>query len=111
MHLRGAPAQEPRRLEIRADGVARLLRRLAPGQLEQPGHGQIELGHRLGLAGQHLLEAAAQHVLRVAPRVALVLDEAVERFDWVLHAYVLMGNHVHLLLTPARADFPLVFFA
>lgn len=27
-----------------------------------------------------------------------------ERFECAVHAYVLMGNHVHLLLTPARAD-------
>lgn len=27
-----------------------------------------------------------------------------ERFESAVHAYVLMGNHVHLLLTPARAD-------
>jgi putative transposase len=27
-----------------------------------------------------------------------------QRFECAVHAYVLMGNHVHLLLTPARAD-------
>ena len=27
-----------------------------------------------------------------------------ERFECAVHAYVLMGNHVHLLFTPARAD-------
>lgn len=32
------------------------------------------------------------------------LHEACERHDCDLHAYVLMTNHVHLLLTPARRD-------
>lgn len=27
-----------------------------------------------------------------------------ERFDCAVHAYVLMGNHVHLLVTPGRAN-------
>lgn len=35
-----------------------------------------------------------------------LLRGALERFECALHAYVLMGNHVHLLLTPARADGP-----
>ncbi len=30
------------------------------------------------------------------------LDEALRREDTALHAYVLMGNHFHLLLTPER---------
>ncbi|MCC6710269.1 MAG: hypothetical protein IT492_22145 [Gammaproteobacteria bacterium] len=34
-----------------------------------------------------------------------------EAWECAIDAYVLMGNHVHLLLTPARADFLLVFFA
>lgn len=29
-----------------------------------------------------------------------VLSEALDRFDVDLHAYVLMTNHVHLLMTP-----------
>ncbi len=32
------------------------------------------------------------------------LDEACERHGCVLHAYVLMTNHVHLLLTPEKRD-------
>lgn len=32
------------------------------------------------------------------------LGEALERERYRLHAYVLMTNHVHLLLTPERAD-------
>ncbi|MDH4190011.1 MAG: transposase, partial [Betaproteobacteria bacterium] len=32
----------------------------------------------------------------------LLRDEA-KRLDCTVHAYVLMGNHVHLLLTPAQA--------
>ena len=32
------------------------------------------------------------------------LGELAERFGCAIHAYVLMTNHVHLLLTPARAD-------
>ena len=32
------------------------------------------------------------------------LDEAVRDVSCALHAYVLMTNHVHLLLTPQRAD-------
>ena len=32
------------------------------------------------------------------------LGEAVTEFDCALHAYVLMTNHVHLLLTPRHAD-------
>ena len=27
-----------------------------------------------------------------------LLEDAVERFDWLVYAYCLMGNHVHLLL-------------
>ena len=32
------------------------------------------------------------------------LEEALERYDCALHAYVLMTNHVHLLVTPNRKD-------
>ena len=32
------------------------------------------------------------------------LGEAVTEFDCALHAYVLMTNHVHLLLTPRKAE-------
>ena len=31
-------------------------------------------------------------------RFLLVLKRVVERFRWCLHAYVLMGNHHHLLV-------------
>ncbi len=33
-----------------------------------------------------------------------LLGRGLERFACALHAYVLMGNHVHLLVTPARAE-------
>jgi len=33
-----------------------------------------------------------------------ILDEACERFECDIHAYVLMTNHVHLLITPYRED-------
>src|SRR5882672_568377 len=32
------------------------------------------------------------------------LGEALAEFDCALHAYVLMTNHVHLLLTPGKAE-------
>ena len=32
------------------------------------------------------------------------LDEFATKFDCAIHAYALMTNHVHLLLTPQRAD-------
>jgi putative transposase len=32
------------------------------------------------------------------------LEEALHNHDCKLHAYVLMTNHVHLLLTPKKAD-------
>jgi putative transposase len=32
------------------------------------------------------------------------LNQALERFEVDLHAYVLMSNHVHLLMTPASQD-------
>jgi putative transposase len=32
------------------------------------------------------------------------LEELADRFDCAVHAYVLMTNHVHLLLTPAAAE-------
>ncbi len=32
------------------------------------------------------------------------LQELAERFECAVHAYVLMTNHVHLLVTPAEAD-------
>lgn len=32
------------------------------------------------------------------------LHGCAQHFECAVHAYVLMGNHVHLLLTPARAD-------
>jgi putative transposase len=34
------------------------------------------------------------------------LDVGLRRYDLALHAYVLMTNHVHLLLTPSSADGP-----
>ena len=34
------------------------------------------------------------------------LTELAEHFDCAVHAYVLMTNHVHLLLTPEQADGP-----
>lgn len=34
------------------------------------------------------------------------LGQLAPRFECAVHAYVLMTNHVHLLLTPARADGP-----
>jgi putative transposase len=33
------------------------------------------------------------------------LAEALKQEDCVLHAYALMTNHVHLLITPERAEF------
>ncbi len=33
-----------------------------------------------------------------------ILAEACERFECDVHAYVLMTNHVHLLMTPQRED-------
>ena len=35
-----------------------------------------------------------------------LLAEQAHKFDCAVHAYVLMTNHVHLLLTPATADGP-----
>ncbi|HQS57192.1 MAG TPA: transposase [Gallionellaceae bacterium] len=32
------------------------------------------------------------------------LEELATKFDCAIHAYVLMTNHVHLLLTPERLD-------
>ena len=32
------------------------------------------------------------------------LEERAQKFDCAVHAYVLMTNHVHLLLTPARTE-------
>ena len=32
------------------------------------------------------------------------LEEQAQKFDCALHVYVLMTNHVHLLLTPARTE-------
>lgn len=32
------------------------------------------------------------------------LDEARQRYDVSVHAYVLMTNHVHLLMTPSTID-------
>ena len=32
------------------------------------------------------------------------LGEALTEFDSALHGYVLMSNHVHLLLTPSKAE-------
>ena len=37
-------------------------------------------------------------------RFCHLLKDAVDRHAVALHAYVLMDNHVHLLLTPARTD-------
>jgi putative transposase len=34
------------------------------------------------------------------------LQELAKKFDCAVHAYVLMTNHVHLLLTAAREDGP-----
>jgi putative transposase len=68
---------------------------------------------RLVLAGQ------AHHVIqRGNNRQAIFFDDADRRFflsalgdaltahDCVLHAYVLMTNHVHLLVTPPPATRP-----
>lgn len=37
-------------------------------------------------------------------RYLVTLAEQADKFDCAIHAYVLMTNHVHLLLTPERAD-------
>lgn len=34
----------------------------------------------------------------------LCLDEACQQFDFELHAWVIMDNHVHLLLTPGESS-------
>ena len=43
---------------------------------------------------------------RLSVLFALPKKELAEQFDCAVHAYVLMTNHVHLLLTPHRSEGP-----
>ena len=65
---------------------------------------------RLTLAGypHHVIQRGNNRQLifsTVADHVYLLacLDEKAKKFDVAIHAYVLMGNHFHLLLTPHTA--------
>lgn len=68
--------------------MARQPRFVLPGQ---PQHVIQRGNNRQGI---FLDDADRRHYLRA-------LDEARQRFDCRVHAYVLMSNHVHLLITPA----------
>jgi putative transposase len=35
-----------------------------------------------------------------------VLEEVVQRFNWIVHAYCLMGNHYHLLVETRTPIYP-----
>jgi putative transposase len=66
---------------------------------------------RFVLAGhpQHVIQRGNNRgVIFVAEedyrRYLEILTEACERFDCEVHAYVLMTNHVHLLVTPHRGE-------
>ena len=57
---------------------------------------------------QHVIQRGVNRqavFFRSADRVLYLraLEEAAERFECAIHAYVLMTNHTHLLLTPASA--------
>ena len=57
----------------------------------------------------HLIQRAharAACFFRARDRAAYLhwLRGYAERFECSVHAYVLMGNHVHLMLTPSRSD-------
>ena len=43
---------------------------------------------------------------RTISSVRISKKELAEQFDCAVHAYVLMTNHVHLLLTPHRSEGP-----
>lgn len=34
----------------------------------------------------------------------MILEDVAERYGWIVHAYVLMGNHWHLVITTPRAN-------
>ena len=67
--------------------MARLPRLTLAGHL----HHVIQRGNNR----QPIFSTAADHIHLLA-----LLDESAKRFEVALHAYVLMGNHFHLLATP-----------
>jgi putative transposase len=71
--------------------MARLPRLTLPGY----PHHIIQRGNNR----QTVFPMAADHQMFLA-----LLDESARKFGVALHAYVLMGNHFHLLATPSTAD-------
>ncbi|MDB5869638.1 MAG: hypothetical protein JWP96_1970 [Polaromonas sp.] len=71
--------------------MARLPRLTVPGY----PHHIIQRGNNR----QAIFSSTADYQMLLA-----LLDENAQKFGVALHAYVLMGNHFHLLATPATAD-------
>jgi putative transposase len=71
--------------------MARLPRLTVPGY----PHHLIQRGNNR----QPIFSAAADYLMLLA-----LLHENAQKFSVAVHAYVLMGNHFHLLATPATAD-------
>src|SRR5258708_6009584 len=72
-----------------------------------PRHARLRIaGHPLHVVQRGVNRSACfagdnDHVLYLA-----LLEELADRYACSIHAYVLMTNHVHLLLSPDRADGP-----
>ena len=71
--------------------MARLARLIVPGQV----HHVVQRGNN----GQPIFLRAADYACMLN-----ILDAQVHQLDVALHAYVLMENHFHLLLTPNGPD-------
>ena len=71
--------------------MARLPRLIIPGQV----HHVLQRGNN----GQLIFNQPADYAFMVD-----ILAEQLQRLDIALHAYALMGNHFHLLLTPPAED-------
>ena len=71
--------------------MARLPRLTVPGY----PHHIIQRGNNR----QAIFSSAADYQMLLA-----LLDESAHKFGVALHAYVLMGNHFHLLATPTTAE-------
>jgi len=73
---------------------------LLSGMARQPSAQQSGIALHLVQRGRHACFCGEEERLAYLQR----LRAASAALDCRLHAYVLMGNHVHLLVTPARAN-------
>ena len=75
-----------------------LLRRYLPMDAARHGGFPVHLVQR-GRRGEACFESEGDCLAYLR-----ALEDCAARLECAVHAYALMGNHVHLLVTPARAD-------